>query len=155
MMTAFLIGQLLVVLFIAVHDWIPLGRLSNRSGIRTADSTAKLLVTTVLSTLPFAVGLFESALHAGGPWPRWLGWYLWITYGLGIYGMLRAWWIPYLLWPDPVRARRYQQRFADTHAFLPQRNGIRPDTLHVGFHVVLITTFALLWRITVSGGGAG
>jgi hypothetical protein len=147
---AFLIGQLIVVMFIALHDWLPLGPLNNLTAIRAADSRLKLLLTTVLSTLPFAIGFAVTAYYANAAFPMWLGDFLWIIYTAGLYGMLRAWWIPYLLIPDPARAARYQSRFANTLTFLPVRNGIRPDLLHVCFHAVLISTFALLCVLTFS-----
>ena len=137
-MNAFLGCQLFVVLFIALHDWIPLGKLNNLSGIRAVDTTTKLLVVTVLSTLPFAVGFAASVYYAATGFPMWLMWLLWISYVAGVYGMLRAWWVPYLLVRDPVRAARYQSRFAQTHAFLPTRNGIRPNTLHVVLHLTIV-----------------
>jgi hypothetical protein len=76
---------------------------------------------------------------------------LWLSYGTGLYGMLRTWWVPYLFVKDRVRAERYQVWFAQTHAFLPVRNGIRPDTLHVTFHVVFVTVFVLLCILSFSG----
>jgi hypothetical protein len=151
MVHAFIACQCFVVLFIGFHDWIPLGRLNNLAGIRAVDSLAKRVLVTVLSVLPFAVGLAGSIAHASTGFPEWLTWYLWITYGLGLYGLLRSWYIPYLLIPDPDRAARYQQRFDQTHAFLPARNGIRPDTLHVGFHAVYLVLVALLVKITLVG----
>jgi hypothetical protein len=149
---ALLGGQLFVAIFIAVHDWVPLGKLNNLAGIRTADSRAKLLAVTAVSALPFAIGFAASAYYAGKGFPMWLMYLLWISYLAGFYGMLRAWWIPYLLIRDPVRAERYQARFANTHAFLPERNGIRPDTLHVCFHAVFIATLILLGVVSFSGG---
>jgi hypothetical protein len=151
MIDAFIAGQLFVVLFISLHDWLPLGRLNNLKGVHAADSRGRLFIVTAISTLPFAVGLLGSMYFAAGRFPGWLRYTLWISYGAGTYGMLRAWWIPYLLWADPVRANRYQLRFAGTHAFLPERNGIRPDTLHVTFHIGLITTVVLLCIVTSSG----
>jgi hypothetical protein len=150
-MVAFLLCQLYVVLFIALHDWLPLGRLNNLAGIRAVDSRARLLLTTVLGVLPFAVGLAGSIYYATTQFPGWLMRLLWISYGLGFYGMLRAWYLPYLVYVDAPRAARYQERFANTHAFLPMRNGIRPDTLHVTFHLVLIVLIALLGVLTYSG----
>jgi hypothetical protein len=144
----FLGCQFYVVLFIAVHDWVPLGRLNNLAGIRASDTNGRLLAVTALSTLPFAIGFAASAFYAPARFPGWLLWFLWITYGTGLYGMLRAWWVPYLLAPDHVRAARYQARFANTHAFLPMRNGIRPDTLHVSFHAVFLLACALLGVLT-------
>jgi hypothetical protein len=151
MIYVFLVCQLLVVLFIALHDWIPLGKLNNLQGIRAADSTRRLFFVTTLSTLPFAVAFVASAYYAKAHFPGWLLWLLWLSYGTGLYGMLWAWWVPYLFVKDRVRAERYQVRFAQTHAFLPVRNGIRPDTLHVTFHVVFVTVFVLLCILSFSG----
>jgi hypothetical protein len=145
---AFIGCQLIVVLFIALHDWVPLGRLNNLAGIRAVDSKAKLFVVTLLSTLPFAIGLAASIHYAATGFPPWLLWWLWTSYGAGLYGMLKTWWVPYLFAPDPARAARYQQRFAHTHAFLPSRHGIRPDTLHVIFHAVLVVLIILLAVLT-------
>ena len=59
--------------------------------------------------------------------------------------------MPYLLTADPVRAARYQERFEHTHSFLPVPNGIRPDTLHVCFHAVVVTLLILLGVLSLSG----
>lgn len=145
---AFLCCQLIVVLFIGLHDWIPLGRLNNLAGIRAVDTTRKLLFATVLSTLPFAIGFAASVYYARMGFPAWLMWFLWISYSLALYGLLKAWWVPYLFVADSERATRYKERFAHTHSFLPGRNGIRPDTLHVCFHVVVVVLLILLADLT-------
>ena len=75
-----------MVLFIGLHDWLPLGQLNNLAGIRAVARTA-----------------------------------------------------------------RYRQRFADTYAFFSERNGIRPDTLHVAFHAVFIVTIGLLLSLLLAG----
>jgi hypothetical protein len=150
LIVAFLTCQAIVVLFIALHDWVPLGKLSNPAGIRATDTRRRLLLVTVLSALPYAIGFAASAGYATTGFPMWLMYWLWISYLAGLYGMLRAWWVPYLLIKDPVRVARYQERFAITHAFLPTRNGIRPDTLHVGFHIVFLVALILLCVLTFS-----
>lgn len=155
MMIAFLLCQVYVVAFIALHDWLPLGNLNNLAGIRAVDTRTQLMRTTAVSTLPFAVGLAGSAYYSTGYFPMWLLWVLWITYGAALYGILRAWYLPYLIYNDPERAARYRERFAETHAFLPERNGIRPDTLHVTFHAVLVALVVLLFLLTFSGRLAG
>jgi hypothetical protein len=147
----FLVCQGVVVLFMALHDWIPLGSLNNLSGIRAVDSKPKLLAGTVLSTLPFAIGFAASLYYTSGGLPMWVIYMLWISYGLVVCGILRAWWVPYLFVKDPVLAARYQTRFARTHAFLPTRNGIRPDTLHVSFHLIVMVLVISLAILTYSG----
>jgi hypothetical protein len=148
MIGAFLACQAFIVAFIAVHDWIPLGSLNNLAGVHSADRKGKLVAVTLLSTLPFAVGLAGSVYYASTGFPMWLKWWLWITYGAALYGLLRAWYVPYLLLPDSARAARYQTMFADTHTFLPARNGIAPNTLHVIFHAVTIAAVVLLVCLT-------
>ena len=148
MIDAFLACQLFVVLFIALHDWIPLSGLNNLKAVHSADPKSKLVRVTVLSTLPFAIGLVGSAYYSSTHFPMWLVWLLWITYGGATYGVLRTWYVPYLLVPEPARVARYQMTFANTHSFLPARNGIVPNTLHVVFHAVLIATVVLLVSLT-------
>lgn len=65
-----------------------------------------------------------------------------------VVGELEAWWIPYLFRSQPERAERYQVMFGDTHAFLPARNGIRLNTLHVTLHAATPTTLILLGALT-------
>ena len=142
---AFLALQAFIVLFLALHDWIPLGRLNNSAAKRHEDSSLHLLLTTSVAAVPAAIGLFYCARYFEEPYPHWLGMYLWIMYGLFIVGMLRSWWIPYLFIPDKQRAERYQKIFNKTHAFLPVRNGIVPDTLHVVLHLAVAVTLVSLF----------
>jgi hypothetical protein len=141
----FLTLQALVVTFLLLHDWIPLGRLSNIAAIHNEDSLQRRIFVTLLPALPAAIGLFYSAKYFGRAYPDWLEMLLWISYGVFVFGLLRAWWIPYLLVPDPARAARYQIIFANTHTFLPKRNGMAPDTLHTLFHLVTVATVIALF----------
>jgi hypothetical protein len=54
--------------------------------------------------------------------------------------------MPYLFRPDPALAARYHTMYAGTHSFLPERNGIRPNTLHVLFD---FATVAILIDLAV------
>jgi hypothetical protein len=133
---------------------VPLGRLNNLGAIRGEDTLLRSVFVTLLPAVPAAIGLFYSARYRGRPYPDWLEMLLWITYGIFLLGMLRAWWIPYLVYPDKERAARYQVIFAGTHSFLPKRNGMAPDTLHTLFHLVTVSTVFLLFlrdRIMASG----
>jgi hypothetical protein len=141
---AFLAVQAVNLIFLLVHDWIPLGRLNNLSAIRSQDSLSYRLFVTLLPAVPVAVPLYFTAMYFGDHYPHWLLMDLWITYGILFVGLLRAWWVPYLLIPDQQRAARYQTIFAGTHTFLPIRNGIAPDTLHTLFHLNMLATIVLL-----------
>ena len=145
---AFLALQSFHVLFLALHDWIPLGRLNDVKGVRAANSDSTLLAATLISLAPFAVGLAASASYSGRAYPNWLYWWLWISYGFLFCGELQAWWIPYLFFPQPERAARYQVMFGATHAFLPELNGIRLNTLHVILHAATVSLLIFLGALT-------
>ena len=153
LITALIALQSFVVAFIALHDWIPLGSLNNVPAVQAADPKGKLVAVTALSTLPFAFGLSETIAYAGDRFPGWLNIYLWACYGVAVYGLIRAWWGPYLLYKAPARAARYQTMFAGTHAFLPERNGVRPNTLHVVLHVVIFAIVGVLALLRVYRAG--
>ena len=141
----FLCLQGFVTAFLLLHDWVPLGRFSNLSAMRKEDSLVRSIVVTLIPVVPAAFGLYYSARYFAKPYPHGVLMLLWITYGSLLIGLLRAWWIPYLLIPDPERAARYQIIFAGTHTFLPKRNGISPDTLHTVFHAAVVGTLVLLF----------
>jgi hypothetical protein len=143
--------QVFQVLFLALHDWVPLGSLNNVAAARSENPGGRLLRTTLISTVPYAVGLAFSIADFRHPYPGWLMYWLWISYVLLFLGQLRAWWVPYLLVPDPVRAARYRVMFAGTAAFLPERNGIVPNALHILLHVSTLATLALLVVYSASG----
>ena len=132
------------VAFLLLHDWIPLGSLNDVRAVAAEDSVGKRVWTTLLSALPFVLTLYFSVRTAGAPWPGWVHQWLWICYGLLFVGQLRAWWVPYLGGGSPARAERYGRMFGRTHAFLPRRNGIVPNTLHVLLHVATLATLVLL-----------
>jgi hypothetical protein len=140
------------VLFLGLHDWIPLGTFNDLKAVRAANPGGKLLLGTLVSLVPFAFGLVASAYYFGRSYPNWLLWYLGVSYALLFLGELRAWWIPYFLRPEPVRAARYQTMFGNTHAFLPSRNGIRPNTLHVTLHIMTLTTLVVLGALSAKQG---
>jgi hypothetical protein len=151
MLEPFIALQIFVVLFIALHDWVPLGPFNDVQAVQAADSRARLMAVTILSTAPFALGLAGSVYYAHRSFPGWLLWCLWISYLTAAFGMLRTWWVPYLLVTDAARAGRYRAMFGRTHSFLPERRGIRPNTLHMLLHaaiVAILVMLAIMWRAT-------
>jgi hypothetical protein len=137
--------QAFQVMFLALHDWVPLGRLNDVAAVQAADSRTRLLTVTLVSTVPFAFCLAASLYFARTGLPGWLIDTLQIAYALLFAGQLRAWWVPYLFTREPVRAARYAAMFGRTWAFLPERNGIRPNALHIMLHVATLATLAVLW----------
>jgi hypothetical protein len=138
--------QCFVVLFVALHNWIPLGSLNDVKAVRSVLPTGKLFVTTLINLTPVSIGLGGSIFYFyfRRGFTGWLFWFLWILYGVACYCSLKAWWIPYLFRPEPERIARDRVMYGSTHAFLPERNGIRPNTLHVIFDAVTLAILTLL-----------
>jgi hypothetical protein len=143
-MTALLVLQAFHVLFLALHDWVPLGRFSNVRAVREANPGGKVLLASVISTTPFAFALAASLHYWDKRFPGWLMIYLWVSYTFLFVGELEAWWFPYFFGSKPERAERYQAMFGGTYSFLPERHGIVPNTLHVILHVSTVALLAVL-----------
>jgi hypothetical protein len=136
--------QFFQVAFLLLHDWIPLGRLNDIPAVRRENSLRFRVIGTLVSSLPFAIGLILTGMNLNHSFPRFtLGW-LWVSYLWLFLGELQAWWIPYFLTNEPKRAARYAAMFGNTHAFLPARHGILPNTLHVILHMATLVTLILL-----------
>ena len=136
--------QALQLAFLLLHDWVPLGRLNNLAAVRASDPPAKLLQATLLSALPFALVFGVTCAYGARPWPMWLQTWLLYTYLAAAAGAIIAWWGPYLFWRSPKREERYRIRFAGTLKLLPERHGISPDALHIGFHLCILATLVLI-----------
>jgi hypothetical protein len=136
--------QLFQVLFLWVHDWVPLGKLNDVAAVRSQDTTQRLITVTLIQSVPYTIGLCYSLLHWKQPYPGWLCDWLLISYGLLLIGQFRAWWLPYLFRPEPERAARYRIMFGRTHTFLPPRNGLVPNTAHILLHVATAATLVCL-----------
>jgi len=142
--TLLIVLQTLQVLFLWMHDWIPLGPFNDIAAVRRQDTTRRLVIVTLVQSLPFTLLLLISAFHAGTRPPHWLAPALQISYGALLLGQLRAWWWPYLLHAEPARAARYRAMFGRTHAFLPEHHGLVPNTAHVALHVCTALTLIVL-----------
>ena len=136
--------QTLQVAILWLHDWVPLGRLNDVTEVQAQDRQARLIRVTLIQSLPFTIGLVATITYARTAHPSWLWSWLWISYVLLFAGELRAWWWPYLIHPDPVRAARYKVMFGRTAAFLPEHNGIVPNTLHTILHAATAATLLVL-----------
>ena len=142
--TTLVVLQAFQVLFLGLHDWVTLGRFNDTAAVRREIPLKLLVLTTLVQTAFFAVGLFFSIHYFGRSYPPWLTYWLWISYGILFIGEIEAWWIPYLVRPNPTRAARYERMFGTTHSFLPHRNGVVPNTAHILLHLATGATLVVL-----------
>ena len=149
MLTFLIILQIVQVVILWAHDWVPLGRLNDIAAVQAHDTRSRLVTVTIVQSLPFTIGLFATITYARYGHPGWVWNWLWISYAVLLAGELRAWWWPYLFRPDPERAARYRRMFGRTSAFLPERNGIVPNTLHTILHASTAVTLVALLATTI------
>lgn len=136
--------QMFQVAFLLLHDWIPLGRLNDVQAVRRQNTLIAMVLGTFIGALFPTIGLALTLKYVQSGWPPWLHTYLLASYGSLFVGELEAWWVPYLVWPEPKRAARYEAMFGNTSAFLPPRNGIRINTLHFALHAATFATVMVL-----------
>jgi hypothetical protein len=71
--------QVFQVLFLWLDDWIPLGRLNDVTAVRRQDTLSRLVIVTLIQSVPFTIGLFYSVRYFRQPYPGWLDKWLWIS----------------------------------------------------------------------------
>jgi len=136
--------QVVQVAILWLHDWLPLAPLNDVGRVQAEGTRSRLILVTFVQSAPYTAGLACSVAYRSTGHPHWMWTWLWVSYGLLFVGELRAWWLPYLLRPEPERAARYARMFGGTHAFLPIRNGIAPNTLHCLLHAATACTLLIL-----------
>lgn len=145
----FICGLGLILLFMLLHDWVPLGSLNNVQAVKLEHTTGELVRITVIQTLSILVVIAIALIFIGKTYPIWAKLWLVIHLGSILTGAILAWWIPYFFGTSPERVDRYTHMFGDTHSFLPIMNGIVPNTIHVLFHLTLLLTWILAIYISL------
>lgn len=149
MIVLLVVLQAIQVVILWLHGWVPAPPLNDVAAVRAANSTPRLVLATLMQSVPYTIGLVFSAIGLTSHFPGWLWCWLWISYGILFVGELSAWWVPYLVKADPEKVVRYRAMFGATHAVLPERNGITPNTLHLVLHSCTLLTLIVLARLTL------
>jgi len=136
--------QIVQVVILLFHDWIPLAPLNDVRAVHRQHGRPRVAFGPFIGSLFPCIGLALSLYYLHSGWPHWLYILLLASYGFLFIGELQAWWIPYLVSPQPKRAAQYQAMFSNTWAFLPPRNGIRINALHFFLHAFTLATVLVL-----------
>ncbi|MGM9920444.1 MAG: hypothetical protein ACI33O_04305 [Bhargavaea sp.] len=147
-----LLGLYAILIFMLVQDWVPLGSLNDVDSVFQVHSFTDILTSTLINAGQFVLLIFIVRLFIGRRYPVWARLWLIIHQGFIFAGALMAWWIPYLFGVGAEeKAEPYRIMFGSTHSFLPEMNGITPNTLHTGLHAVLLICLLLTIYITFTG----
>ncbi|MFA9458921.1 hypothetical protein ACERJO_19470 [Halalkalibacter sp. AB-rgal2] len=144
-------GFSLILLFMIMQDWIPLGSLNDVQAIAEGRSFNEMLIVTMIGVMQILLLMGLLSIFMGKGYPIWVKLWLVIHQICIFAGALLDWWIPYFFgYGVEQRTVRYNQMFGDTHTFLPELNGIIPNTLHTLFHIILLLCIVLTIYITVT-----
>ncbi|MFD2129990.1 hypothetical protein ACFSKI_01800 [Pseudogracilibacillus auburnensis] len=127
-----LISYFFILLFMLFHDWISLGVLNDIDAVKSVNSQKGLIMTTFINSIQIVILICLISLFVGKRYPIWAKLWLIIHPACIFIGVLISWWLPYFFGIGAdEKAENYAMMFGDTHAFLPIRNGIQPNTIHV------------------------
>lgn len=144
-------GLSLILLFMLFHDWVPLGSLNNVEAIKELRSKNELIVVTLIGVFQILLLMTFVLSYIGRTYPLWVKLWLIIHQGFILCGALLDWWIPYFFGVGAEsRVERYNAMFGNTHAFLPVKNGIVPNTIHVLFHLTLLICLLITIYISIT-----
>ncbi|MEI3606090.1 hypothetical protein SPD48_10335 [Pseudogracilibacillus sp. SE30717A] len=145
-----LFGYTLILVFMIVQDLIPLGNLNDIKAIASVHSTNEIIFITLIGVVQILLLIGGILFFIGKKYPIWVRIWLIIHPAFIFIGALFSWWIPYLFGIGAEEKMEiYNTMFGNTHAFLPEMNGIVPNTLHTIFHstlfaCILITIYICL-----------
>ncbi len=88
-----------------------------------------------------AVGLFWLGWMRGGELAGDFRMALLIMMGVMVYMEFGAWWRPYLFGATPAIVEKLRPNWEGTYAFLPVKNGIRPNAMHSIMHASTLAAF--------------
>jgi hypothetical protein len=127
----------------ALHDTMPLGRLNNLGHFKQEIPLARRLKGSLMNivTAGAIVVLFYAGWVHGGDMADVWRMTLLITLGVLVYMEFVAWWRPYLFGATPAIVEKLRPNWEGTYAFLPAKNGIRPNTMHCVMHASTLAGF--------------
>ncbi len=131
-------------IFLSLHDWIPLGRLNDLPALRSQRSFSARVIASALMGAISALALYLNWSQSPLPsHPTRI--FTFVLYAFFTAGLIRAWWLPYLFGVglSEKLVAEYKVMFSNTYSFLPIRNGITVNALHIVFHVTAVLALVL------------
>jgi hypothetical protein len=151
MLISFVVLQIVLLLFMVFHDWIPLPPLNDITALRLRDNNLYRLTGSVVNGAMVVVPLTLSLTYYGRPIEGLrLPVIITVCYALLTLGTLLSWWVPYLFGSSQGHKEQFD-KFKNTHHFLPARGeNVVPNTLHVLLHLQVWACLAMACYLLVS-----
>ncbi|MGQ3890186.1 hypothetical protein ACQUW5_14305 [Legionella sp. CNM-1927-20] len=153
MLLFFICLQIILLLFMLFHDWIPIPPFNDVTALKSADSYTYRLLGSCINGIAVLIPLLITLNYyykPGIPLPA--AFTIFLFYSLLTIGTILSWWIPYFLGSSQKHKAQFS-KFKNTHHFLPARhNNVIPNTLHVILHIQvwicwIISIYFLIYHI--------
>ena len=130
----FITVQITLLLFMALHDIIPVPPLNDIDTLARDHSLLSRclngLINSIFVIIPLALTIYYMPNL-----PFWAVCTCVVFYGILTVGTVFAWWVPYLFGSSATHKQEFMM-FKNTHHFLPARgDNVIPNTLHVLLHL--------------------
>ena len=142
LMIIFIVLQFLLLLIMALHDWIEIRPLTDIKALAAGHSLYGRFMTTVVNTFTVLLPLIYTVYY-GDTLPSNVCRGIAIVYGLLTLGTILSWWVPYIFGSSQKHKEGFKE-FRNTHTFLPSRgDNVIPNTLHCILHVLVWLCFGI------------
>ncbi len=151
MLILYAILQTIVVLFLALHDWVHLPPFTDIRALEKHHSKKERLRDSLINTSLVLIPYIGTLSNLPGPLPRWVIIAAVAVYTLMTCGTLFAWWIPYFFGSSEAHKAGFKE-YESTHRFLPARgDNVIPNTMHVVMHLFIWSCCILSWYLLLKG----
>jgi hypothetical protein len=136
-------------LVMVLHDWLHIPGWTHGKQVYAALGPVKMWLATAINAVFPGAAVWFALLYWHRPKPGWVLGY-WVIYcTITVLSAIQAWWLPYYRGTDDKTKDLYARMYAGTLQVLPARDDHpRPNLLHLFFHGLFLSTFALsvaLW----------
>lgn len=136
MITFFILLQIVLLLFMIFHDWIPVPPFNDIGAIKINDSNLYRLLGSAINGITVLIPLIITLAYYNELYiPISASITLVSFYFLLTIGTILSWWTPYFFGSSKKHKHAFN-KFKNTHYFLPARgDNVIPNTLHVVLHL--------------------
>jgi hypothetical protein len=145
LVTLFVVLITVQFIVVALHDLVHIPGWTHGRQVKAAIGPRNVLIGTLINSIfpglaaAFALYYYWHHFAPTGVETYWVGYC-----GVTVASAIAMWWIPYFFGASQKTKDMYSQMYAGTYQVLPPRgDNPRPNVLHLFFHALFVTTFAL------------
>lgn len=138
----FLLLQAILLLFMALHDWIHIPPLTDIRELEKHSTKSGRLLNSIIFFFLIFIPLLLTWIYRSH-FSLLASSTIVLIYGILSLGTIFAWWVPYM-WGSSDEHKAGFAEYRNTHHFLPKRgDNLIPNTFHVILHLQIWTCFVI------------